>query len=156
MKKNHEYYMEEYLCLDKRQHIPFKLTWHFLFCKKCRSQVKNLAKAESLAAKPLSVPLPLKDNTIQEVISKVDKNLSPQKSKNLMPRWVSCGIILLLVMLIWGYLSKGFKNEYYSFFASLLFSIAITAYILFFFANNIDLFVKKIKTKGKKRSPAGA
>ncbi len=156
MSKTHEEYMEEYLRLDKHQRIPFRLILHFLFCSKCRNEVKALTKAEKLSAEPLNVPVPLKDDTIQKVLAKVNSNLAPQKKRNLIPRWVSSGIILILTMLSLGYITRSFDNEYYTFWAFMLFTIAFIVYILVFFASNMELFIKRINTKTHKGSGSPA
>ena len=38
--------MDSFLELDKNQKIPFRITWHLLTCKKCRTQVRLCTLAE--------------------------------------------------------------------------------------------------------------
>ena len=45
--------IERYLMLDKHQMIPFDITLHLLFCKKCRLEVVKLVAAEKTAAATL-------------------------------------------------------------------------------------------------------
>ena len=69
--KTCEEFMNRYLELDKNERIPFRLSMHLFFCRKCHRQIKMLAAAEKAAASPLKLQVPLTDASIKNVMERL-------------------------------------------------------------------------------------
>jgi hypothetical protein len=138
--------MDSYLELDKGEHIPFSMTAHLLFCRKCRREVRLMARAEKLMSEPLKIPVPLSNNTIETVLRTIDPEFSDTKLKNpiSMRHWVISGILMILFMFVFVF-SKNISNNL-EVAMSLVFAGSVIAYTLTFVFSNIDFFVKKINT----------
>lgn len=147
MKQNCEQYMEQFLSLDKGEHLPFKLSMHLLFCKKCRAQVRALTKAEQLAARPLQVKTPVTSESIINAIKATVPEYNQKKYKVPIPLWIVAGALIIAMLFVFSLLSNRAVNGTLEFTTYLFFALVITSYVVFFIGTNMDFFVKKIGTK---------
>ena len=154
MKKDCEYYMEEYLALDKGQHVPFKLAFHLLFCKSCRKQVRALSWAEKLAARPLKISVPLNDRTLLDIMAQIDPSYKPKKYSVSMVLWALSGLVMIATMcLLSGFAPTEFSHLL-QFVCYLTFAGVIIAHCALFISTNLDFFIKKINTRRTMARPA--
>ena len=140
--------MERFLILDKHERIPLTVTLHLLRCKKCRTQVRYLTKAEKLAASPLKIAVPITRAEISEIIKKASPSWSDKKTKIKpvsMKKWISCGILMFLLMLSYTFYAAKINNDAANFFFYIIFGVIITAYCAIFIAANLDFFIKRIE-----------
>lgn len=146
--KNCTQIMNQFLELDKNQRIPLKLTLHLLLCKKCRTQVRMLTKAEKIASEPLKVQVPLTDNSIEAVLRQINPQYDYEESKSpiSLGRWIVSGAAMVCLMLLFGILTRGSSSQALLISFYLLFAGVVTAYCAFFVGCNMDFFVKKIET----------
>jgi hypothetical protein len=147
MKHSHDEYLDQFLSLDKGQHLPLSLSLHLLFCKKCIAQVRALTKAEQLAAKPLSISVPVTENAIRTAIKKHAPSLEPKNYRLPIPLWIVAGVFILAALFVFSLLSRNIVNGTLEFTTYMFFALVITGYLVLFFATNIDFFVKRIHTK---------
>lgn len=119
--------MDRFLMLDKHERIPLRVTLHLLGCKKCRSQVRYLSKAEKIAAEPLKISVPL---------------IKPVSMK----KWIFYGILMILLMATYQLSAAKLGSETANTFFYIIFGIVVTAYCAIFIAANLDFFVKKISS----------
>lgn len=147
MKLSHEQYMDQFLSLDKGQHLPLSLSLHLLFCKKCRTQVRALTKAEQLAAKPLAITSPVTEDSIRMAIQKHAPELEQKTYRLPIPLWIVAGVFILATLFVFSLLSRKIVNGTLEFTTYLFFALVVTGYLILFFATNIDFFVKRIHTK---------
>lgn len=141
--------MNDFLALDKNEHIPFLLTLRLLADKNCRRQVRLMTKAEKIAAKPLKVQLPLNDSSIEAVLKQLNPSLTQEdveKNPISMTRWIVSGVIMIGLMLVFGLLTRHSASQILTISFSLLFAGIVTAYCALFVGCNMDFFVKKIET----------
>lgn len=149
--KKCEEIMTEYISLDKNEHIPLKLSLHFLFCEKCRTQVKMLAAAEKAASAPLKLQVPLTDDSIAGVMNRV----APDAYRRMiekpisMRRWIVSGISMIALLFVPFLLTDRLNSRNLSIAYSLLIALFVTVYCCVFVFGNIDFFIKKISTKIK-------
>jgi hypothetical protein len=138
--------MDQYLELDRGQHLPLSLTMHLLFCKKCRREIKCMAHAEKILHEPIRIPVPLTDNTIESVLLTIDPQFSDLKLKNpiSMVNWIISGILMILFMVAFAFSTNSNKDLDVA--MSLVFAGCVITYILIFVFSNIEFFVKKINT----------
>lgn len=142
--------MNEYIMLDKNERVPLKITLHMMKCKKCRRQIKMLSLAEKQLAEPLKIQVPLTDSTIENVLNKI----SPDLYKKMLKRpvstagWISGGIILFLCLIMLMKFISELDSRNLSLFCSLMIAVIVTVYCTIFVISNIDIFIKKISTKG--------
>ncbi len=140
--------MDEYLSLDKGEHIPLSLTWHLLTCKKCRTNVRLLSKAEKLAARPLSIESPVSDEKISAIIKDAAPGWDEKYARPVsMTKWIVCGLLTLCFMLSFRLVAKiagglAVQEAYY-----LVFAGVVTAYSAIFVGTNLDFFIKKMEGK---------
>uniref|UniRef100_UPI00388F6614 hypothetical protein n=1 Tax=Treponema sp. TaxID=166 RepID=UPI00388F6614 len=112
-------------------HIPLKITFHLLTCKKCRTQVHYLSLAEKYASQPLHL-------SIKEKIENMD--VEPVS----MTKWIVWGIIMILLMVTFGIFLNRLNITGFSIIFNLIFGSLITVYCALFVGTNIDFFIKKI------------
>ena len=143
MKKNCEYYMEKFLELDKNERIPASLTKHFISCQKCRNEVKALTRAEQLASSPLKIPVPLKEDTISNVVKEINPDFVPEKNKVPICQWIIFGVLLIAALCFIGFMATS-MNKYWKFAFYMVFAASIVGYCASFIWSNIEFFVKKI------------
>ncbi|MGN0740214.1 MAG: hypothetical protein ACI4LX_08610 [Treponema sp.] len=139
--------MDIYLGLDKGERVPFSATMHLLTCRKCRRQVRMLKSAENLARKPLEVPVPIDDESILSVMSKIDPNYNSSKNPISISMWIIAGITMILFMLIFGLSRFHNVSEIIMISFYIIFAVAVTVYCSMFIGTNMDFFVKIMKTK---------
>jgi len=141
--------MQEYLFLDKNQILPLKITMHLLSCKKCRSEVRMLSKAQKISAAPLMESVSPDDASIKMVMNKL---FSPNKVKPIsLTRWAISGILMLLLLLVFGLASRNLHNQDLQLAFYLIFAGIITVYGAMFIGCNLDFFVKKIDSFSESR-----
>ncbi len=138
-------YMEQYLKLDKGEHVPFSLSLNLLTDKKCRKDIKALVRAEKLAAKPLNIPVPLEDDTIENVIRQIDPQYKSKSYKVSVNGWLASFIIILACLLapMKIFLPSWFSQTEFLLYA-FLFAAVVIIYCAFFIWSNMDFFTKKI------------
>ena len=138
--------MDRYLELDKGERIPFEITVHLLFCRKCRRDVKLMTQAEKLLCEPLKIPVPVTDNTIENILHTIDPAFSNTRLNNpiSMKNWIIGGVLMILFMFVFVFSRNISRNLDVA--ISLVFAGCVIAYILMFVFSNIDFFVKKINT----------
>ncbi len=123
--------MDEFLALDKNEKLPLKVTLHLLTCQNCRTEVRLLTLAEKIAArKTSSIP--------------VESGISRENPVTL-TNWVIGGIIMVLFLISFLFLSKPLHSTALNLAFALVFAFTITAYCGTFVGLNLDFFVKKIE-----------
>lgn len=146
--------IERYLMLDKHQMIPFDITLHLLFCKKCRLEVVKLVAAEKTAAEILKTPEESSCGEVKAILEKARieqmKKIVNQKS-NFFP-WILSGVIMVLCFAVFPMLSMGewgvdvLGNAFVlAFFITAGFCVALYSGI--FIATHLDFFIKKYDFK---------
>lgn len=141
--------MDKFLMLDKQERIPLDVTFHLLKCKKCRTQVRYLSKAEKYASEPLKVSVPITDSKISAILKAANSRWSTENFKIKpvsMAKWIVCGILMLLFMTTYTFTAAKLGNEEANTFFYITFGIVITAYCAIFIASNLDFFIKKISS----------
>ena len=141
--------MDKFLMLDKQERIPLDVTFHLLKCKKCRTQVRYLSKAEKYASEPLKVSVPITDSKISAILKTANPRWSTENFKIKpvsMAKWIVCGILMLLFMTTYTFTAAKLGNEEANTFFYITFGIVITAYCAIFIASNLDFFIKKISS----------
>ena len=141
--------MDKFLMLDKQERIPLDVTFHLLKCKKCRTQVRYLSKAEKYASEPLKVSVPITDSKISAILKAANPRWSTENFKIKpvsMAKWIVCGILMLLFMTTYSFTAAKLGNEEANTFFYITFGIVITAYCAIFIASNLDFFIKKISS----------
>ncbi len=139
--------MNDYLLLDRHEHVPLKTTVHLLLCKKCRTEVRLLTLADKICTKPVSIPAPLTSDSISSIMKIIIPEYMEQTeeiSKVSLKRWVISGVLMILAMLFFGINSYS-QNSQIAISVYLIFAAVITAYVALFVAGNMDFFIKKIK-----------
>lgn len=124
--------MDDFLALDKYEHIPLKVTLHLLTCKKCRSQVHYLTLAERYASEPIRT-VPLKEALENMQVRPVS-----------MTKWIIWGIVMILLMVTFGLFLNRFDKASFAIIFNVIFGILITVYCATFVGTNMDFFIKKI------------
>ncbi len=129
--RNCDYYMDSYLMLDKGQIVPLKTAIHIMGCRKCRTEIRQMIRAEKLAAVPLKkhepTPFLKKPVTIFQ--------------------WILVGVILIATLSFFGIYTHPIQDPVTYILFSSTFAFTVTAYIALFIGTNLDFFVKKIETK---------
>jgi len=141
--------MNSFLELDKNERMPLSMTAHLLRCRSCRRQVHYLTLAEKIAAHPLKIASPLSDEKINSIMKEADPSWSEKflrKNPVSMVRWVVCGILMVLFLMCFGFVSKYVNSEVLQVSFYLVFAIFIVCYSAIFVGSNLDFFVKKIDT----------
>ncbi len=139
--------MNSYLLLDRHEHVPFKITAHLLTCKKCRTEVRLLTLADRACTQPLSITVPLDDESITSIMKAVIPGYTVKDAgfeKVSLKRWVISGLLMIFAMLFFGINSYS-QNSQIALSVYLVFALIITAYLALFVAGNMDFFIKKLK-----------
>lgn len=141
--------MSEYMSLDKNERIPLRLSLHFLFCTKCRTQVKMLTAAEKAAAAPLKLQAPLTDDSIARVMERIAPDAYRRMTKTpiSLHRWIVSGVVMLILLCSPFFMTDWLTSRNLSIVYSLLLAFSATAYGCVFVLGNIDFFIKKISTR---------
>jgi hypothetical protein len=138
--------MDQFLSLDKGEHIPLSLTIHLLHCPKCRSEVRLLTKAEEAAGKPLKISTPITDQSITSIMKVIDPSYDPDKNHVPLFQWIIAGIIMIAAMFFFGFYTSASSNHFLLVAFYLVFAGSVTAYCMLFIGTNLDFFVKKISS----------
>lgn len=149
--------MDKFLELDKNQKIPFKITWHLLRCKECRTQVRLCTIAEKIASKPLNATLPLDNETLMSIMEKVDSKYGENKKikKVSLVHWIVIGIFMLIALLFYGIQTVSLNSTFFVVPFYLCFAVIVTVYCALFIGSNLDFFVKKFNTLPKSMRKRG-
>lgn len=145
--------MDSFLELDKNQKIPFRITWHLLTCKKCRTQVRLCTLAEKASAKPLNASLPLDNQTLISIMNQIDSKYITKSNKVKHVsffNWIVIGILMLVALLTYGISTEGLSATIWVVPFYLFFAGTICVYCALFVGSNLDFFVKKFNTIPKK------
>ena len=139
--------MDKFLLIDKHERIPLDVTLHLLRCKKCRTQVRYLTKAEKFASAPLKINVPVTDSKIKEILRQSNFAIKIENNKIKpvsMKKWIFCGILMIFLMLSYTFYAAKMGNEAAIAFFYIIFGIVVTAYCAIFIAANLDFVIKKI------------
>lgn len=139
--------MDKFLMLDKHEHIPLDVTLHLLCCKKCRTQVRYLTKAQNLISEPLKISVPITDSKIDSILRAINPKWSTEDFKIKpvsMAKWIICGILMLLFMLTFTFFDKTNSQVPETVFY-IFFGLLVTSYCALFIGSNLDFFIKKIE-----------
>lgn len=138
--------MDIFFGLDKHSRLPFKLSMHLLFCKKCRSQVRALTLAEKACAAPLKAETFENDATLLSIMKQIDPSYIP--TENIKPvsfrNWIIFGILMLVALLFISALNLSATSTSLSFYFYIIFACIVTVYCAFFIGSNMDFFIKQI------------
>lgn len=142
--------MNSYLMLDKNERVPLNITIHMIKCRKCRNQIRLLSLAEKYLAEPLNIQVPLTDKSIEKVLDSIPPKIYRKiMSKPLsMAGWITGGIIMFLCFIIFMTFIPMMETKDLSLIYSLMIAVIVTAYCTMFVISNIDVFIKKISSKG--------
>lgn len=142
--------MDDFLLLDKNQKIPLKITLHLLACKECRTQVRLCSLAEKASAKPLNAKLPLDNDALVSIMSKIDKNYSGNTGKIRhvsLANWIISGVVMLVLMMFYGIQTVSLNSTPMVVPFYLCFAGIVCVYCALFVGSNLDFFVKLFNTK---------
>ena len=160
MKKICENYLEQFYSLDKQERIPLGLSVHLLFCRECRSIVRNLTKAEKILGEKSTQPSSENSQTISSVLKGIkSSNLDyhgHHEEKISLRKWAVSGSILLLctVLMILLMVIDGEKTVFVT--GTISLSAIMCIWCGLFVGNNMDYFVKmssRINSKNARLIP---
>lgn len=142
--KKCEFYMNEFLKLDKNERLPLSLTLHLLFCKECRTTVRKFTLAEQACKLSINKPVDDFDPSVDSIMKAINPNYEVNDIPPLsMKRWVVSGILMIIAMLFFGITGTDSDSQLsVSFY--LVFAGIVTAYCAMFVGCNMDFFVKHI------------
>ncbi len=146
MKKTCENYLEQFYSLDKQERIPLGLSIHLLFCRECRSIVRNLTRTEKILCEKSSQPSPENSQTVSAVLKGIKTtNLEyhgHHEEKISLRKWAVSGSILLLctVLMILLLVIDGEKTVFIT--GTISLSAIMCIWCGLFVGNNMDYFVK--------------
>lgn len=151
--------MDRFLMLDKHELLPVKVTLHLLKCRKCRTQIRYLSKAEKISSRPLKIAVPVTDAAVEKILGGVNPEWKKENLKMKpvsMKKWIFCGILMTLLMTTYSLSSVvlGNEKEFADTIFFILFGFIVTAYCAIFIASNLDLFIKKIEKNQPAVQPA--
>lgn len=145
--KKCENFMNSFFELDKGERLPFKSSLHILFCKNCRTKVRLLSKAQSIAQRAIIQKSVINEQNLSQLI----ENTRPSWLEHLKPvsmtRWVCAGIFMILLFVVSGMFLQRSQNQTYLMSFFVIVGGAVTAYCAAFIGVNLDFFIKKIDTK---------
>lgn len=152
--------VNKYLLLDKHERVPVSITVHLLYCKKCRTLIRNMTiaaesgQAEMYEAMSGNNPLFLK--TLQQIgLEQFVEKPAEVKNVSLLP-WIAgeiliiAGFILMPLTNVGQWTAKSFGKIFtvpFIFIAVIFFA----AYIFIFIDKNLDFFVKKFGLPNSKQ-----
>lgn len=139
--------MEKYLGLDKGERVPLLMTLHLLVCKNCRSEVRFLNKAESVATKSVSEEVLVNDDSIAAVMKKIYASDESMENPLSLSKWIFGGIAMLLLFVVFAIFTRKIGSSTLKICLYIEFALMITIYCAVFTRCNIDFFVKLINTK---------
>lgn len=139
--------MDKFLILDKNEHLPPSITWHLLICKKCRTQVRFMTKAEKAASSELKEKQDADNEEINAIMKKIlESKETPETKPVTLIGWIIAGILMTAFMFSFVTLTTPKTSSALVIPFYLLFALIITAYCAIFVAVNLDFFVKKINS----------
>lgn len=138
--------IERYLQLDKNQRLPLSITLHILSCKSCKNKIRMMSLAEESIKEPISIEVPITDNSIEQIMQKISPETYNKITKNpiSMTNWIISGIITILLLCASVIFASKFNSSTLTFIYTLISGTAIITYCCAFVISNIDFFVKKI------------
>lgn len=145
--KNCSFVMEKYLGLDKGERVPLLMTLHLLVCKNCRSEVRFLNKAESVATKSVSEEVLVNDDSIAAVMKKIYASDESMENPLSLSKWTFGGIAMLLLFVVFAIFTRKIGSSTLKICLYIEFALMTTIYCAVFTKCNIDFFVKLINTK---------
>lgn len=139
-KENCDSIMDMFFELDKNERIPLKITLHLLSCKNCRTNIRMMTKAERILQKKETDISVADGATLFDVMAKLYPQKYAQKKVSL-KSWLITGIILLLCMIFLTVISA-YVIPMIQIYACIFSGLAISCYVAFFIAGNMDFFIK--------------
>ena len=138
--------IERYLQLDKNQRLPLSITLHILSCKSCKNKIRMMSLAEEAIKEPISIEVPITDNSIEQIMQKISPESYNKITKNpiSMTNWIISGIITILLLCASVIFASKFNSSTLTFIYTLISGTAIITYCCAFVISNIDFFIKKI------------
>lgn len=138
--------IERYLQLDKNQRLPLSITLHILSCKSCKNKIRMMSLAEESIKEPISITVPITDNSIEQIMQKISPESYNKITKNpiSMTNWIISGIITILLLCDSVIFASKFNSSTLTFIYTLISGTAIITYCCAFVISNIDFFIKKI------------
>jgi hypothetical protein len=138
--------IERYLQLDKNQRLPLAITLHILSCKSCKNKIRMMSLAEESIKEPISIAVPITDNSIEQIMQKISPESYNKITKNpiSMTNWIISGIITILLLCASVIFASKFNSSALTFIYTLISGTAIITYCCAFVISNIDFFIKKI------------
>ena len=138
--------IERYLQLDKNQRLPLSITLHILSCKSCKNKIRMMSLAEESIKEPISIAVPITDNSIEQIMQKISPESYNKITKNpiSMTNWIISGIITIFLLCASVIFASKFNSSTLTFIYTLISGTAIITYCCAFVISNIDFFIKKI------------
>lgn len=143
-KQKCEFYMNEFLKLDKNERLPLSLTIHLLLCKDCRTIVRKLTLAEQACKMSMEKTVDSYDPAVASIMKAINSEYKVEEMHPLsLKRWIVSGIVMIIAMLFFG-ITDTSNNSQLSLSFYLVFAGIVTAYCAMFVGCNMDFFVKHI------------
>ena len=141
--------IERYLQLDKNQRLPLSITLHILSCKSCKNKIRMMSLAEESIKEPISITVPITDNSIEQIMQKISPESYNKITKNpiSMTNWIISGIITILLLCASVIFASKFNSSTLTFIYTLISGTAIITYCCAFVISNIDFFIFIIYSK---------
>ena len=136
-------YMETFYSLDKHERLPLKISLHLLFCKECRTKVRNLTTAEKLLLKNALSKSEDSSKTATYVLNAISKtSLNYHVKKTSLRKWglsgtglLACFLIIIPLLIIKG-------QDFLSLVSTISLSAVLCIWCFLFVGNNMDFFIK--------------
>ena len=136
-------YMETFYSLDKHERLPLKISLHLLFCKECRTKVRNLTTAEKLLLKNALSKSEDSSKTATYVLNAISKtSLNYHEKKTSLRKWalsgtglLACFLIIIPLLIIKG-------QDFLSLVSTISLSAVLCIWCFLFVGNNMDFFIK--------------
>lgn len=136
-------YMETFYSLDKHERLPLKISLHLLFCKECRTKVRNLTTAEKLLLKNALSKSEDSSRTATYVLNAISKtSLNYHEKKTSLRKWalsgtglLACFLIIIPLLIIKG-------QDFLSLVSTISLSAVLCIWCFLFVGNNMDFFIK--------------
>ncbi|WP_407398727.1 hypothetical protein [Treponema sp.] len=136
-------YLDVFYGLDKHEHLPLKLSMHLLFCKECRTTVRNLTKAEKLLSEKAMTASDDSSETAANLLNSIAKiNLNYHEKKTSLRKWALSGTGLFACFIIMIPLLIIKEQDFLSLISTISLSALLCIWCGLFVGNNMDYFVK--------------
>ena len=128
--------IERYLQLDKNQRLPLSITLHILSCKSCKNKIRMMSLAEESIKEPISIEVPITDNSIEQIMQKISPESYNKITKNpiSMTNWIISGIITILLLCASVIFASKFNSSTLTFIYTLISGTAIITYCCEYFS----------------------